>query len=868
MADDNIWDDAKNLWDDAKKLWENATDPYGGDYDEPDPQPLDPMSPSDIKNAGIGIVNGLGGFIGMVTGNKYEPIIATEQDTGNQVAQTGTTPKPVVNNTDRSSPDAGSTVPSDPATAATGSPTGTTDTNNAKPNNEQQPQKPKVSKEEQQKRANALSKAYTTSDFFNVRYSQLDDCYDDNEHFLPMKSGKIMRVICYIAPKVNIDIEKRFSPDITKSLAVPLILGSGVDAVVLNDRLDQFGMNGYIQLNDSYSYLDIYLTRYHNFYLVINISQKTKDGIVCYEPYVLDITKVQQIQKKESNGKKMRITFVDCMTSVMKSHSIASVIKFNRNITKQTSYKNVFQIILQYIKSYLKTNSNILCEYRKDVLYGANVLLRGKPANGNDIGNVMDSLVANSFAKMSRNASIYDAVNQLIYDCCTSLKLPKKFTDGYESIGDVLVPFYFKEQYPDEIGIYHKLWIDSEKVTENDSKKNNADDKNRNADGQTYANDQSGTVVQSGTVTNPTTPPATDTPPSTDTPVETPTPTPTDTQTQGVKPVEDPSKPTTTEGTGSTLTDAANGKKNPTQSGSGTTDSGDATGTATTAGANSGGANAVAQSVAKDINEIIYQTTKTGKTVLMRQMTMRDFYMPFCLAFSDNSQLEKGIIFEIYNPNNADKHDYAAINGVYSNKALTEMVYTPMAVHTVNDKWKNVVFIDCSTNSNGGNSTLIFFNWFYEYYCQVFLNSNKKRYVLNVSPDFYTVSTRHKIGHANQLEDSFNSLYDEYNSYTYATETDDTVNECLRHMGKNIASFILLNDLYSFTIDGNMMRRPNEIVRLGVDVSNDGTKNMNEIATDLMRNPFVMLYIREVTHIFTPTTYENRVDCCKICEYR
>lgn len=86
-------------------------------------------------------------------------------------------------------------------------------------------------------------------------------------------------------------------------------------------------------------------------------------------------------------------------------------------------------------------------------------------------------------------------------------------------------------------------------------------------------------------------------------------------------------------------------------------------------------------------------------------------------------------------------------------------------------------------------------------------------------------------------------------------------------MGKNIASFILSNDLYSFTIDGNIMRRPNEIVRLGVDINNDGTKNMIEIATDLLRNPFVMLYIREVTHIFTATTYENRVDCCKICEY-
>jgi hypothetical protein len=61
-----------------------------------------------------------------------------------------------------------------------------------------------------------------------------------------MKSGKCLRVICYIVPKVNIDLSKRFSPDFTKSLAVPLILGSGFDSLVLNDRLDQFGMSGYI----------------------------------------------------------------------------------------------------------------------------------------------------------------------------------------------------------------------------------------------------------------------------------------------------------------------------------------------------------------------------------------------------------------------------------------------------------------------------------------------------------------------------------------------------------------------------------------------------------------------------------------------
>jgi hypothetical protein len=57
-----------------------------------------------------------------------------------------------------------------------------------------------------------------------------------------------------------------------ENLAVPLILGAGADKVVLNDRLDEMGMSGYIEAKDSFGYLGMYLTRYHNFFVVVNIS--------------------------------------------------------------------------------------------------------------------------------------------------------------------------------------------------------------------------------------------------------------------------------------------------------------------------------------------------------------------------------------------------------------------------------------------------------------------------------------------------------------------------------------------------------------------------------------------------------------------
>lgn len=756
---------------------------------------------------------------------------------------------------------ASTTIPSDPVTSQTGSPTGDGSNPTGVPttNNNNNEQKDELSSEQKarlakqaKKRADATSSAYTTGNFFNVRYVQLDEKYGD-QHFITTKGGKILRVICYLAPKVHIDNDLRFSPNMDENLAVPLILGAGADKVVLNDRLDEMGMSGYIEAKDSFGYLGMYLTRYHNFFVVVNISQKINGGIVHYEPYIFDITKVQQTSSSQSNQKQIIIHMIDCMTSVMKSHTIASVIKFNQSITSASSYKQVFSIILQYIKNYLRINTNVTSQFRKDLLYNDGVLLKGHPANGYDRQGDMSSLVKHSFAKMNRNATIYEAFDILTKDCCTSLKVPKKFSEGYESIGDVLMPFYFKEEYPDEKGIYHLTWIDTEVI---EGAKDDKDDKTVNADGQSWgagAAGQSGTGATTDGNNDGTQSPSVD---SAAPPQKPDTHQTRDTQS------DDSNKPTG----GSDSAMDSSGKPTQQQSTTAkvTNTQGKTDGQAQT---HQGATSKKLQQLYNHFDDIMIQQTKTNKKVLMRQMTMRDFYMPFCLAFGNDTPDEYGVIYEIYNPNEHDISSYGTINGVYNNKSLYNMTYTPMQLHTVADKWKNVVFIDCSSDGSGGSSTLIFFSWFYDYYNQVFLNSKKKKYKTNVSPDFYTVSKNEKIGHAKKMQPTFDSLFDEYNACTYATQTDDTVGECLRHMGKNIASFILLNDIYTFNMDGNMLRRPNEIVRLGVDKRNDGSKNMLEIATDILQNPFVMLYIRQVTHIFTPTNYQNKLDCCKICQY-
>lgn len=89
-------------------------------------------------------------------------------------------------------------------------------------------------------------------------------------------------------------------------------------------------------------------------------------------------------------------------------------------------------------------------------------------------------------------------------------------------------------------------------------------------------------------------------------------------------------------------------------------------------------------------------------------------------------------------------------------------------------------------------------------------------------------------------------MYDEYNSYTVALTTKDTVNEALREMGKNLASLVLLNDTYKLSLKGNLLRRPNEIIRLNIGDLFDGSDKMLPLCGD----GSMFVYIRQVTHVF------------------
>lgn len=123
-----------------------------------------------------------------------------------------------------------------------------------------------------------------------------------------------------------------------------------------------------------------------------------------------------------------------------------------------------------------------------------------------------------------------------------------------------------------------------------------------------------------------------------------------------------------------------------------------------------------------------------------------------------------------------------------------------------------------------------------------------------------------KIKHAKTQDGSFNNLFDEYNAYTFASQTEDVVQECLRLMGKNLASFVLLNDNYIFKLNGNMLRRPNEIIKFGFRGSKGALVQELSMNTDINFGDYTFMYVKEITHQFSGAYYYNDIVGCKICE--
>jgi hypothetical protein len=128
------------------------------------------------------------------------------------------------------------------------------------------------------------------------------------------------------------------------------------------------------------------------------------------------------------------------------------VIRFNSSITTSSNYKKVFHYIFEYVLDHIKTCFNYKYEYKKKLLFKGGENFIGKNITGHD--GDLTTLVSDTFKKIHPNSSIKEALDIICQDSCTALKTPKEFDEIYDSIGDVLIPFFFKEELPDPLFIY------------------------------------------------------------------------------------------------------------------------------------------------------------------------------------------------------------------------------------------------------------------------------------------------------------------------------------------------------------------------------------------------------------------------------
>lgn len=242
-----------------------------------------------------------------------------------------------------------------------------------------------------------------------------------------------------------------------------------------------------------------------------------------------------------------------------------------------------------------------------------------------------------------------------------------------------------------------------------------------------------------------------------------------------------------------------------------------------------------------------------------RPFTTRSFYSPFVGAFIGKN----GIVFESFTTSDTKDTEASIVTLTGSDPMPIRnfQSLTTNSNYTIN-RWKNIAFI--SSNPHGGSNRLVFFNWIFEFFNQAFLQNklNKTNIKLsNVLPNFYLAHQ----GNDTLLNDKDLSEKNT-NIIMLQNEKDDPKQEILMQVGKSMASLVFLNNLYSFEVEGNMFRRPNEIVNVYTPHSTKAVAASQPIRTDLMRTDNVMLYVSEVVHNFDTNTFYDKLICNRIYE--
>lgn len=250
-----------------------------------------------------------------------------------------------------------------------------------------------------------------------------------------------------------------------------------------------------------------------------------------------------------------------------------------------------------------------------------------------------------------------------------------------------------------------------------------------------------------------------------------------------------------------------------------------------------------------------------------RSLAMKHLQMPFQIAFGQDSSS----VYETFNPKYNDgilsdeDQFFNPMNG-FTNSIIDGAVEVPFDGAAVGLGWRNLALM--ADTPSGGTNALIYFNWMYEYYKNVYLNYEenkfrkefKKALVPVVDPNFHQVEI-------NNLHGGDADFFAKANASVVKLRSEDPIKEALMHVGRTIKSFIFMNALTGFKVNGNIIRHPGEIIK----INNPSNGPDDEVpqqplgGADSIKNGYGLFYITHVMHMFSGTQYEDIIYATKLC---
>jgi hypothetical protein len=274
-----------------------------------------------------------------------------------------------------------------------------------------------------------------------------------------------------------------------------------------------------------------------------------------------------------------------------------------------------------------------------------------------------------------------------------------------------------------------------------------------------------------------------------------------------------------------------------------------------------------------DTNEkVVKDITFSGEVPIKakyfrRSYSMKHLQMPFQLAFSE----DKPAVYETINPKyengKLSKEDqfFVPMNG-FSNSVIDNSVEVPFDGASAGFGWRNLALM--ADTPSGGSNALIYFNWIYEYYKNVYLNYEeskvrkelKKALIPVVDPNFHQVEIHGLMG-------GDADFFAKANSSVIRLRSEDPIKESLMHVGRAVKSFIFMNALTGFKINGNIIRHPGEIIKLNNAAGSidDEVPQQSVGGVNSIKNGYGFFYITHVMHCFSGTNYNDVIYCTKLC---